>query len=103
MIAHKLFIPYVGCIPFIGQESLWSAQDQKTYKLLCKLASDQVIVSSGGYSADKMQIRNRYLVDNCDILLACINPNETSGGTFNCVEYAKSVNRIIVYINPYSS
>jgi uncharacterized phage-like protein YoqJ len=99
-VAVKLNIPFVAAVPFKGQETMWPTKSQEVYKKLLNKASDVVIVSPGSYSAYKMQTRNRYLVDNCDLLLACIKPSETSGGTFNCVNYAKYINRNIVYINP---
>lgn len=97
-IAHKLGIPYLAAIPFEGQEKAWPEASQKTYRLLRKLAAEEVIVSQGGYSADKMQVRNIWMVDNCTNLIAVWDG--TKGGTGNCVEYAKSVNREIYYIDP---
>ena len=97
-IAHKLGIPYLAAIPFEGQEKAWPEASQKTFRLLRKLASEEVIVSPGGYSADKMQVRNIWMVDHCDTLIAVWDG--TSGGTGNCVEYAKSVNKEIYYIDP---
>lgn len=98
MIAHKLQIPYLAAIPFEGQEKAWPEASQKTFRLLRKLAAEEVIVSPGGYSADKMQVRNIWMVDNCDVLIAVWDG--TKGGTGNCVEYAKSVNKQIYYIDP---
>lgn len=97
-IAHKLKIPFLAAIPFEGQEKAWPEASQKTYRLLRKLAAEEVIVSQGGYSADKMQVRNIWMVDNCTKLIAVWDG--TKGGTGNCVEYAKSVNREIYYIDP---
>ncbi len=98
MIAYKLKIPYLAAIPFEGQEKAWPEASQKTFNLLRKLATEEVIVSPGGYSASKMQVRNQWMVDNCDVLIAVWDG--TSGGTGNCVEYAKSVNKEIYYIDP---
>ena len=99
MIAHKLGIAYIAAIPFEGQEKMWPEESQKTYRLLRKLASQEVIVSPGGYSADKMQVRNCWMVDNCNKLIGIYN-GDKSGGTFNCINYAKSVNKDIFYIDP---
>ena len=97
-IAYKLGIPFVAAIPFEGQELAWPEASQKTYRVLRRLASEEVIVSSGGYSADKMQVRNIWMVDNCDSLIAVWDGSK--GGTGNCVEYAKSVDRKIYQIDP---
>lgn len=97
-IAYKLNIPFIAAIPFDKQESKWPESSQKTYHNLLKLASDKIIVSPGGYSPEKMQIRNQWMVDNCDQLLACFDGS--SGGTANCIKYAESVKKPIFIINP---
>ena len=96
-IALKLKIPLVAAIPFKNQECKWNKDTQKIYNILLSRASEQIIVSEGEYAASKMQIRNQWMVDNCDTLLACYN-GDASGGTFNCIKYAKSVNKEIIYI-----
>lgn len=98
-IAYKLKIPYLAAIPFESQECKWPEKSQKTYRMLRKLASEEVIVSEGGYAAHKMQIRNEWMVNNCDILIAIYN-GDKSGGTYNCIEYAESINKKIIYIDP---
>lgn len=97
-IAYKLGIPFIAAIPFEGQEKAWPKQSQVTFHLLLKLASEKVIVSPGGYSAPKMQVRNEWMVDRCDKLIAVWDG--TAGGTGNCVNYAVNKDREIIRINP---
>jgi uncharacterized phage-like protein YoqJ len=97
-IAHKLKIPFIAAVPFINQESKWPTASQETYQKLIKLAEETVIVCEGAYSAAKMQIRNEWMVDHCDQLIAVWDG--TPGGTGNCVTYAKSKNKSIIYIDP---
>ena len=97
-IAIKLNIPFIAAIPFVGQESKWPPSSQKIFSSLLKKASKQIIVSEGGYASDKMQIRNQWMVDNCDLLIAVWDG--TQGGTGNCVKYAEAVNKKILRINP---
>ena len=97
-IAHKLGIPFIAAIPFAGQERMWPAASKSIYNKLIKLASEVVIVCDGGYSPAKMQIRNEWMVDRCDQLIAVWDG--TKGGTGNCVEYAGKVSRQIYRINP---
>lgn len=97
-ISYKLKIPFIAAVPFINQESKWTTFSQETYNKLIKLASEKVIVSDGEYSANKMQIRNEWMVDRCDQLIAIWDGS--SGGTGNCVNYAKSKNKSIIYIDP---
>jgi uncharacterized phage-like protein YoqJ len=97
-VCIKLEIPFVAAIPFIGQEKAWPESSQKTYQKLLSKASEKVIVSEGGYSAEKMQLRNQWMCDHADIVIACWD--KTPGGTKNCIDYAKSINKEIIYINP---
>jgi len=97
-VVLKLGLPLVAVIPFKGQESQWPETSQKAYRMLIDKASEVIIVSEGGYSAQKMQIRNQYLVDNCDLLLAC--HDGSPGGTGNCVAYAESIGKPIRRIIP---
>lgn len=97
-IAYQLDIPFIAAIPFINQESKWPLVSQQAYHKLLKLAVGQVIVSEGTYSPDKMQIRNEWMVDHCDTLIAIWDGS--SGGTANCVAYAEKVKKPIIKINP---
>lgn len=44
-------------------------------------------------------VRNQYMVDNSTKILACYNGDQF-GGTYQCINYAKSKNKEIIYINP---
>jgi uncharacterized phage-like protein YoqJ len=98
-IAYKLNIPFIAAVPFIGQEKAWPEKSQKIYHNLLNKAIETVIVSDGGYAAYKMQARNEYMCKHCDKLIAVYN-GDLSGGTFNCIQYAKSIGKEIIYINP---
>jgi uncharacterized phage-like protein YoqJ len=97
-IAYKLGIPFIAAVPFVGQESRWPESSKELYRKLLSLACDVVIVSDGSYSPEKMQIRNEYMVNHSDKVLACWNGSV--GGTGNCVRYATSIGKEIIRINP---
>jgi uncharacterized phage-like protein YoqJ len=97
-VCIELHIPFIAAIPFIGQEKIWPQHEKDKYHALLKQAADQHIVCEGGYSPDKMQVRNCFMVDNSDVVLACFDGSK--GGTGNCVDYAKSKNKRIVVIDP---
>lgn len=97
-IAYKLKIPFIAAVPFEGQEKAWPFKSQHIYKILLKNAIETVIVCDGGYAGYKLQKRNEWMVDHCDILIAVWDG--TSGGTANCVNYAQSVNKEIIFIDP---
>lgn len=98
-VCIKLGIPFTAAIPFLGQEKSWPPSSQAIYRKLLTKSAKQVIVSEGGYSAHKMQVRNEWMTDNCDILLAVWDG--TTGGTANCVKYAEKIGKPIRIINPH--
>lgn len=97
-VSLEMDIPLLGAIPFIGQESRWPADSQKFYRDIVERCSQTVIVSPGEYSGYKMQVRNEWMVDNCDLLIAAWDGSV--GGTGNCVRYAEKVGRTMDRINP---
>lgn len=74
----------------------WPNESQKHYEYLLSKANTITIVSEGSYSSSKMMIRNKVMVDNCDILIVIWDG--TSGGTKNCIKYAKG-KKPIIFIN----
>lgn len=97
--ALALDIPYNFVIPFKGQEKTWPQKSQEKYNNLLTTAKEVVIVSEGSYSPDKMQIRNHYLIDNSDMVLALYDGSPKSG-TLNCINYAKSKSKKLIIIDP---
>lgn len=99
-VCIRLGIPIICAIPFEGQEAIWPEESKRIYKIILARSAEQVIVSQGGYQAHKLQLRNQYIVDNCDLLIACDGEPGSPGGTANCVAYAEKVNRKIYHIAP---
>lgn len=99
VICFRLNIPVTAAIPFKGQESRWTRLQQHIYKKMLDKTSEQIIVSEGGFSVEKMHLRNKYIVDKCDLLIACYD-GSGEGGTAHCVQYATQQNKKIIYINP---
>ena len=97
-ISYKLGIPFIAAIPFIGQESIWPYPSKELYKDLLSKAFEVVVVSEGGYSPQKMQVRNEFMVNRSDKVLACWDGS--NGGTGNCVKYAESIGKEIIRIDP---
>lgn len=86
MAAIAIGIPLTAAIPFAGQESQWPEESQKVFFSILEECDHHIIVSDGGYSASKMQIRNVYMVDNATHGIALFDG--TPGGTANCMKYA---------------
>lgn len=92
LAALRLKIPLVAAVPFKGQELIWPEPSQARYRKLIEMAADVRVISSGGYAAWKLQRRNEWMVDHCNILLALWDG--TSGGTGNCIRYAEFKPRV---------
>lgn len=80
-------LPYVVYVPFVGQSSVWPASAQARYQLMLDNADGVNIVCEGGYSPEKMQIRNMAMVNDADVMVAWWDGSP--GGTSNCVQYAQ--------------
>lgn len=84
--AIRLHIPVVAAVPFKGQDSVWPDHSKQRYTALLNRCAGVHIVSPGSYASVKMQIRNEWMVDRADYLIALWDGSP--GGTGNCVEYA---------------
>lgn len=85
--------PWIAAVPFEGQESIWPETAQIAYRELLSKASEIVIVCEGGYAPWKMEKRNEWMVDRAvSGMLALWNGVQT-GGTYNCIKYARKVGR----------
>lgn len=90
-VCIDLGIPFIAAVPFLGQESMWPLKSKEHYRYLLSKASDIEVVCDGGYAAWKLQKRNEWMVDNCNLLIAVWNGSD--GGTKNCFDYAQKVGR----------
>lgn len=87
----KLNIPFIACIPFFDYEKKWPRKSKIKYNILLGFAQQKIFVSSGGYDNFKLFERNKYMVDNSDLLLAIWDGS--SGGTSHAINYAKWRNK----------
>lgn len=97
-------------VPFENQYIVWSEEEQEEYINMLKTANKVIRVDrldkykikgleQDIYHPAKMQKRNEFLVDNCDILIALWN-GEKNGGTKNCLNYAKKQGNVdIIYLD----
>lgn len=90
---------YLICAaPFFGQWKVWPKSSQERYWAIRDAAQEMHIISEGGYTAKKMQIRNEWMVDRANEVLSVWDG--TSGGTGNCVGYCDVVGKPRFNINP---
>jgi uncharacterized phage-like protein YoqJ len=97
---HTLYpnMELMAAIPFRGQELSWPKQSQDRYRDLLTLVTHTKIVSEGGYSPAKMQIRNAWMVDNSAVVLA-IWDGTKKGGTWNCIQYALKKKKFVIHLH----
>ena len=95
-VCIELNIPFIAAVPFLGQENQWNNAQKDKYNILLSKAAEIKIVSEGSFSKEKFQIRNKWIVDNSDNMIVYFTGQ--SGGTKNCIDYAKSINKPIRYI-----
>ena len=88
----------VACIPCIGYDQKWPYYSQKTYANILSKCDEQVHVTSAWYTPACLQLRNEYMVDHTDELIAVWNSSPS--GTANCVNYAKRKNVPVTIIPP---
>lgn len=84
-----------AAVPCLEQDGIWKDDCKISYAAMLKAADKKVRISNKKYKDDKgcMQRRNRFMVDNADMVLAYHDGSE--GGTKNCIDYAKSVGAVI--------
>lgn len=92
-------LPFTAAVPHRGQELVWPADSQRKYEWLLERAERVVVVSEGGYTAAKMQVRNEWMTRNGTEILACWDGGP-EGGTANCIRYAQQLRRPIVNLWP---
>ena len=85
------------CAPCFHYTAKWKPEDRERLKEIAK-KSHVHFVSQSEYFNGCMQIRNQYMVDNANVLIAIYDGQK--GGTHNTIEYAKKKKRNIIIINP---
>lgn len=94
-----LGIPFTAAVPFAGQDRMWPPESRRAYAKLLRKAARVEIVSGPEVDINAaMQVRNEWMVDRCDHLLAVWDGSR--GGTANTVKFAKLVACPMTVITP---
>lgn len=88
-------IKLTACLPCANQTDTFSKNNKLRYNTILN-SCDEVITLSPAYYRGCMHERDRYLVDNSDVLVCFLRRN--SGGTFYTVNYAKKLGKKIIEI-----
>lgn len=87
----------IAAIPHEEQAVRWREDQRERYYGILESADDEHLVSAR-YTWDCMRIRNEWMIDNANYLIAVYDGQ--SGGTHNTVSYAKKKGIGISLINP---
>ena len=107
LIEEGYNIELIVCVPFKDQPKMWPNKSKLLYKDQLNKADEVIYVDRltntkyinannkiDIYVQNKMQLRNIYMVDDSDIVIAYWDGSK--GGTDNCIKYAKSLNKKII-------
>ena len=86
-------IKLIACVPCPFQDKYFSETDKLRYRHV-KNGADEVKIIAPRYYDGCMQERNRYMVDNSDIIFCYLL--RSCGGTYYTVNYAKSQGKEII-------
>ena len=75
-----------AAVPYRGQADSWNEYNRLRYDRIVDNC-DEVTVLAESYSPACMAIRNRFMVDNSSVLVACYDG--MSGGSWNTIRYAQ--------------
>lgn len=92
------YLKLIAAIPCPDQPKRWSESSIKRYNDILEKCDEKIIISPF-YHGGCMHQRNRYMVDNSDVLIAVYDSSE-SGGTASTVSYAKKNGKAIVHLIP---
>ena len=87
-------IELIACLPCRNQEERYSYYYKKLYHEYLK-KFDRVECLEESFTKSCMFVRNRFMVDHCDIVFAYLYKKR--GGTVYTVEYAKKREKMIEY------
>ncbi len=89
-------IKLIAAIPCKDQEKNWTKDSQTLYKAILDRCYKVKYVSNKSYTSDCMMNRNKFMVDNSQVVIAMFTGKP--GGTANTVNYAKSKDVKIINI-----
>lgn len=95
---NKYPITLECAIPCDKQYIKWKPSSINEWQDIVRKADIVTYVSNETFTPYCMQVRNEYMVDNAGRMVSCWDG--TTGGTGNCIKYAKKKNIPILNISP---
>ncbi len=85
-------------VPCKNQEKMWPQSSKNLYNsLINNNLCTKIMCQNTEYDSGCMERRNRMMVNAADKLIAVFDGSK--GGTYNAVQYAKKIDKPIIYIN----
>ncbi len=91
-------INLIGVKPFPSQGSRWPKKTKENFYKIVSMCNNVVNVSEDPYAPWKMMVRNKWMVDYSDYVVA-VYKRGSKGGTHHCVDYAIDSNKKIFHVN----
>lgn len=91
-------IKLITALPCRNHPSKWNKESQELWQEVCDSSNEVVLVTDDDYRPYLMQVRNEWMVDKSNIVLAVWDGSK--GGTSNCVNYAEKTDKEIIKITP---
>lgn len=92
-LKDKFPVKLVCCLPCLFQYENFGERERERYRKIMN-SCDKVFVLAGGYKSGVMHLRDRFLVDNCNVLVSFLR--RETGGTHYTVEYARKKNVTVI-------
>lgn len=91
-------IKLISAVPCLGQNKMWKQEDKNLWQEIIDNSDRVVMTSEEDYKPYLMQLRNVWMTDESDFVIAVWDGS--NGGTGNCVKYAEKRNKEITVIKP---
>lgn len=86
-------VKLIACLPCANQSDTFSENGKRIYESILNKC-DEVITLAPEYYSGCMHERDRYMIENSDVLVCFLRKN--SGGTFYTVNYARKLGKKII-------
>ena len=90
-------IKLIGAVPFPSQAGKWPKPSQDHWAQTGKACDTIHYVSADPYHPSKMQIRNEWMVDHSNYVIAVWDGTK-NGGTWNCIKYALAKSKPVLHV-----
>ena len=94
-VRKKNDIKIIACVPCRDQYKFFNKKQKAEYGRMIDSANEVVYLSENYYDGCMFE-RNKFMVDNCSVLVSYLNFNR--GGTYQTVKYAVENNVKIIYL-----